>query len=364
MRHLHVVLPGNVDDPGRPSGGNTYDLKVCRGLREMGWTVNEHRAVGSWPAPDAVSRQQLRETLASIPAGAVVLVDGLVGSAVPDVLVPESGRLRIVVLVHLPLGYCPSTTSVAGQVDEGPLDAAFEREREVLTAAAAVVVTSTWTRAWVVESYGLEGERVRTVEPGTDHAELTATAESGGRLLCVGAVSRPKGHDTLVDALAGVRDLDWDLRFIGALDIDPVLVAGLAQRAVAAGVRDRLTVAGPATETEVAAAYAGADLLVLASRSETYGMVVTEALARGLPVVATAVGGVPQALGYGDGPTRPGLLVPPDDARALGEALRSWLLDPNLRRVLRAAALERRTRLPSWSVTCADLAEALHEAAS
>jgi glycosyltransferase involved in cell wall biosynthesis len=88
-------------------------------------------------------------------------------------------------------------------------------------------------------------------------------------------------------------------------------------------------------------------------------MVVTEALARGLPVVAAEVGGVPEALGHGADGTRPGLLVPPDDPAALRDALRSWLEDADLRRRLRRAARERRASLSGWSRTTSVLADVL-----
>jgi glycosyltransferase involved in cell wall biosynthesis len=92
-------------------------------------------------------------------------------------------------------------------------------------------------------------------------------------------------------------------------------------------------------------------------------MVVTEALARGLPVVAAEVGGVPEALGHGADGTRPGLLVPPDDPAALRDALRAWLEEGDLRRRLRRAARERRASLSSWSTTASVVAEVLVGAA-
>ncbi len=116
---------------------------------------------------------------------------------------------------------------------------------------------------------------------------------------------------------------------------------------------------GPRTGADLDRSYAAADLLVLASRAETYGMVVTEALARGLPVVAAEVGGVPEALGHGANGTRPGLLVPPGDPAALGAALRSWLGDADLRSRLRRAARERRESLAGWPVTSSVLAGVL-----
>jgi glycosyltransferase involved in cell wall biosynthesis len=101
--------------------------------------------------------------------------------------------------------------------------------------------------------------------------------------------------------------------------------------------------------------------MVLASRAETYGMVVTEALARGLPVVATEVGGLTEALGYGADGMRPGLLVPPEDPAALAAALRAWLADAELRGRLRRAAEERRRSLCGWLSTASVLAGVLAE---
>jgi glycosyltransferase involved in cell wall biosynthesis len=89
----------------------------------------------------------------------------------------------------------------------------------------------------------------------------------------------------------------------------------------------------------------------MASRAETYGMVVTEALAHGLPVITTDVGGVTEALGHGTDGVRPGLLIPPDDPTALAGALRSWLGKAELRARLRGAARERRRSLREWSTT-------------
>ena len=93
-------------------------------------------------------------------------------------------------------------------------------------------------------------------------------------------------------------------------------------------------------------------------------MVVTEALAHGLPVVATEVGGVPEALGHGADGVRPGLLVPPGEPAALGAALRAWLGDAELRLRLRRAAGERRASLSGWSTTASVLAGVLAEAAA
>ena len=108
MTAVHVVVPDGIDDPARPSGGNAYDRRVCRGLAAIGWSVREHAVAGSWPRPDAAACAALAGVVQRIPDGAVVLLDGLIASAAPEVLVPQAGRLRLVVLVHMPLGDRPA----------------------------------------------------------------------------------------------------------------------------------------------------------------------------------------------------------------------------------------------------------------
>jgi glycosyltransferase involved in cell wall biosynthesis len=320
---VHVVVPDDIDDPTRPSGGNNYDRHVCRGLAAIGWSVHEH------PVPASLG--ELARTLQAIPEDAVVLLDGLVASTAPKVFVPHASRLRLVVLVHMPL-----------------LD---DREREVLSAAAAVIVTSAWSRRRLLEVHGLPPGNAHVAAPGVDAADLAAGTPAGQALLCVAAVTPVKGHDVLLDALATIADLPWDCSCVGSLDRDPAYVASLP--------RGRARFLGPLTGAALDRCYAAADLLVLASREEAYGMVVSEALARGLPVVVTEVGGVTEALGHGADGIRPGLLVAPDDAAALGAALRGWLGDGELRGRLRRAARERRASLAGWSTTTSVIADVL-----
>jgi glycosyltransferase involved in cell wall biosynthesis len=270
--------------------------------------------------------------VARIPDGAVVLLDGLIASDAPEVLVPQAGRVAQVVLVHMPM--------------------ADDRERDVLHAAAAVVTTSAWARRRLLELYALAIERVHVAEPGVDAADLAPGTAAGDALLCVAAVTPGKGHDVLLGGLQAALDLSWRCACVGSLVRDPTFADGVRRRA-RDGLGDRVHFAGPRTGLELDRAYASADLLVLASHSETYGMVVSEALARGMPVLATDVGGVTEALGRAGDGTRPGLLVPPADPAALGTALRAWLADARLRDRLRRAARDRRASLRGWPHTTA-----------
>ena len=351
---VHVVLPEGIDDPARPSGGNVFDRQVCHGLTLIGWSVHEHAVPGSWPRPDVTAHEALAGVVERIPDDSVVLIDGLVASTAAEVLVPQARRLRLVVLVHMPLGHRPA--------DDG-VEAIRTRERAVLSAAASVVTTSAWTRRRLLELYRLPADRVHVAQPGVDAADLAAGTAAGRELLCVAAVTRDKGHDVLLDALATTADLSWRCVCVGSLDRDPAFVASLRRRALDGGIGDRVHFPGPRTGVALERSYAAADVLVLASRAETYGMVVTEALARGLPVVAAEVGGVTEALGHGADGVRPGVLVPPDDPAALGAALRAWLTDAELRERSRRAARERRASLSGWSTTTTAVAGVLAGAA-
>ena len=343
---VHVVMPAGVRDPARPSGGNAYDVKVCDGLATRGWSVREHEVAGSWPWPDVAAREELADVLRSIPDGEVVLVDGLVGSAAPETLVHQRNRLRLVVLVHMPLGHAFAASP--------PVVSA---EAQALAAADIVIVTSEWTRDWLLDAYPLQPVRLRVAVPGAEPARLATRSDLGTRLLAVGPVSRGKGHDTLVTALNRLEDLDWKLECVGSLTVDVETSRNVARWAATTGGRVRVT--GPLEAEAVEAAYASADLLVHPSRSETYGMVLTEALARGVPVLATRVGGTHEALGMSRG-CLPGLLITPGDPAALAAALRLWLTDEETRRSLRRAARARRATLPSWDATI----DAVHQALS
>ncbi|MGD9961529.1 glycosyltransferase family 4 protein [Nocardioides sp.] len=344
MKTVHVVVPPGLDDPGRPSGGNTYDRRVCGGLAALGWTVHEHPVAGTWPHPTSADLEALRELLARIPDGVPVLVDGLIASVAAEPLAAAGARMPVVALVHMPLG---------AQVGEGA----------VLRSAAAVVTTSRWTRQRLLAEHRLDPDLVHVALPGVEPADLATGHPTGGSLLCVAAVAAHKGHDLLLSALAGLSAADWHLTCVGALDLQPEFVQRLRRQVADYGLTGRVSFAGPRTGPTLEEAYAAADVLVSASRTESYGMVVTEALARGLPVIATRVGGHPEALGRTTRGVLPGLLVAPDDAAALSEALGRWLGDPVLRSSLRVAAAERRGSLTGWSATAAEVSRVLRQVA-
>jgi glycosyltransferase involved in cell wall biosynthesis len=249
---------------------------------------------------------------------------------------PATARLRVLVLLHMPL-----------RTDD---------ERELLRRCAGVVTSSRWVGARLCAD-GLEPGRVTVAEPGVDPADPVAGSTTGGRLLSVAVLAPHKGQDVLIAALHRLADLDWTCTLAGSADADPAFAARL--RVHAGGLGERVRFVGPLAGPELDLAYASADLLVHPSRAETYGMVITEALARAIPVVATDVGGIAGALGRDARGNRPGCLLPPDDVDALAGAIRGWLTDRVRRADWRRAATARRSALAGWSTTADLLADAL-----
>jgi glycosyltransferase involved in cell wall biosynthesis len=343
MRTVTFVLPGDVDDPAVASGGNVYGLRMCAQLGARKLAVP-----GSWPEGDPAV---LAESLAALPDGEVVVIDGLVAGGWPEVVGPAAQRLRLAVLVHLPLG------------DEAGRDPALAadldtRERATLR-TAAVVATSTWSARRLVELHDLDPRRVHVVAPGADPAPVAPGTDGRSQLLCVAAVTPHKGQDLLVEALAGVAGLPWTCVCVGPLRRDPAFAGRVRELIDRRGLSDRVELAGPRTGDALEASYAAADLVVLPSQAETYGMVVAEALMHGIPVLAAAVGAVPDTLGRAPDGSVPGILVPERDPATFAAALRRWFTEPDLRDQLRTSASHRRQTLPGWPEAAGELSTVL-----
>jgi glycosyltransferase involved in cell wall biosynthesis len=195
--------------------------------------------------------------------------------------------------------------------------------REVYRRADRVVAVSTAIRNLLVEEYDVPPERAEVILPATTAPMVDPPVVPGpcGAVLGVaGRLVPEKGVDIFLEAASLVRAVVPPARFV--IVGDGPMRADLERRAAALGIADRVTFTG--FRVDAPQIIAGLTLLAVPSRSDGSPLVVCEAMAAGIPVVASRVGGLPDLVI--DGCT--GLLVRPGEAEDLARAMVSLLLDP------------------------------------
>jgi glycosyltransferase involved in cell wall biosynthesis len=336
VKDIAFIVPGALD---QLTGGYLFDRRIVDGLRRAGRSVTVHELPGTHPDADATARRAAAALLAGLAANTAAVIDGLALPAFFDCLTPQaSAQAKLVGFVHHPLAL---ETGLAAET--GERFAAIEMR--LLPRLTGVLCPSAIT-AWAVEDYGVPRARIIITPPGT---EKPATAPHRGlrdgpvQLLSIGSLTPRKGHRLLIEALATLTDRAWRLRCIGSLTRDRQTTAAVERAIAAHGLGDRVELAGEWPPARLGAAYAAADVFVLPSYHEGYGMAFAEALAYGLPVVGTTAGAIPETV-----PASASLLVPPGDGAALAAALRLLLDNAPLRARLAAGAAAAGAALPDW----------------
>lgn len=340
MRELALIVPGSIE---QLTGGYLYGRHLTAGLRRTGVAVAVHELAGEFPETDARARAEAGAALATLGDGAVAVIDGLALDGFAECLEQAARRLRLIALVHHPLA-----------AETGIGAAAASRfaalEARLLPLVAGVVCPSASTAA-AIAAYGVAPARIAVCAPGTMRpARQAPPASVSGpcRLLSVATVTPRKGHRVLIAALARLGARPWRLRLVGSLSRDPGETALLRETIAIHGLAARVELAGEWPPARLEDAYEAADIFVLASYHEGYGMAFAEALAHGLPIVATTGGAIPETV-----PASAGLLVPPGDEAALGAALARLIDDPALRARLGAGATAAGAALPDWDEAAA-----------
>jgi len=333
---LAFAVPGSLD---QPTGGYAYDRRVIAGLRRLGAAVDVVDLGDGFPrpAPEVAGAALVR--LAGVPAGRPIVIDGLALGVLPDAAQALRATHKVIALVHHPL----ALESGLGAAEAAALRAS---ERAALAATRHVVATSPATARLLVADYGVDRSALSVVVPGVDAVTVEPRIRAEGdtvNLLAVGAVVRRKGYDVLIAALARLVDLDWKLVIAGDCTRERQTAGELATRLVQLRFGERVRMAGAVGDAELARLYGAADLFVLASRFEGYGMAFAEAIAHGVPVVGTKAGAIPETV-----PEAAGILVAPDNVAGLAAALRSMIADAALRARCAAAARRAAALLPTW----------------
>lgn len=347
MTRAVFAIPGDL---ATPTGGYRYDREVLARAGTSGVDLVHLALPGSYPNPSADDLLRTAGALVSLPAGDVLLIDGLAYGALPESIC-LSIKSPIVALVHHPLA-----------LESGiPPEAAARlraSERTALAHARAVIVTSRSTARILAEDYDVAPDRITVAEPGTEPVPRAGgSGEPAPVILAVGALSPRKGYDVLVEALARLGGEAWRLVIAGARDRSPDTDAALQAAIARHGLARRITLAGAVSDAELDRLYDGADIFVLPSRYEGYGMVLGEAMARGLPIVTTTGGAAAETV-----PEGAAIKVPPGDARALASGLSRLIASRRLRADYADRAFRAGEALPGWDDTARIVAGVLARA--
>jgi glycosyltransferase involved in cell wall biosynthesis len=327
MTEIAFVVPGRLD---QVTGGYLFDRRIVEGLRKRGRAVRVIELSGSDPKANG-------GTLANLADGTKTVVDGLALGNLAETVAAQARRLRVIAFVHGPLAQEASLSPAAAKK-------ASACEAGLLSLVCGVLCPSRKTAA-AIEGYGIPFERIAVVPPGTAKPtrRLRPWRSPVRRLLCVANLVPRKGHELLVEALARLRGLDWSLRCVGSLERHPATARAVRRLIRSVGLGQRITLDGECPAHSISLAYRTADAFVLPSFHEGYGMVYAEAMAHGLPVIATTAGAIPETV-----PSQAGLLVPPGDQAALARALRRVIAQPAFAARLAAGSRARGARLPDW----------------
>lgn len=340
---LTFAYPGNLE---LRTGGYGYDREIIKGLRQLDWDVDLLPLGDGFPSPADQTLRDAERQLSALQDGELVLIDGLAFGVMDTWAMRESERLRIVALVHHPL-------ALETGLNEERNALLRQSERAALTATRHIIVTSTMTAAELMENFSVPPHKITVAVPGTARPSPWRKVHNDiPKILSVGSLTRRKGHDILIAALAKVLDLPWHTTIIGNPRLDCAIADALAEQIKKLKLSDRVTLAGESDD--LASAYEKADIFALASRYEGYGMVFAEALSYGLPIIACKAGAVPDVV-----PSDAGILVPVNDVDATASALRSLLSDPQARVRRSEAATRAGKLLPGWADTSQIISQTL-----
>lgn len=337
-QEVTFVYPGDLDTR---TGGYRYDKRIIHELQsnvipEHRWNVTLMSLHGDYPFPSTTQLTDALRQIADIPDGTLTVIDGLAYGVMPEVIKLHAERLLIVALVHHPLA-----------LETGLSDSQSAQLRELETQAlryAHRVITTSHLTALSLADYHVATEMIQAILPGTDSANISAGSRGDcAELLCVATLTPRKGHSVLLDALKQITDIPWHLNCAGSLDRDSATYQTLVHKCHQNGISSNVSFVGELSDSQLDQYYDKADLFVLASYHEGYGMVLTEAIARGLPIVCSDAGAMPHTV-----PDGAGILVPAGDDRAFANAIRNYFTNEMLRTRLRQAALDAREQLRNW----------------
>ncbi|MEP3631082.1 MAG: glycosyltransferase family 4 protein [Hyphomicrobiales bacterium] len=342
---IRFIIPGDINTP---SGGYRYDRTILEEWRELNVAFDLVSLSGSYPNPSDDDKALAFSIIDECDDADITIVDGLAGGCFPELIEELSKSAPCISLLHHPL-------SLENGISQEEAEFLEETERKGLNFTKAVITTSSATSKTVAELFAIDNAVIHTVEPGVTRATpIEFRTEPPLSILSVGSITERKGHDVLIKALALIKEEQWHLTIIGPQNFDRACFLELTALCQELGVSDRVTFLDSLSEDELSQQYAKADIFALASRYEGYGMAYAEAIVRGIPVIGTTAGAIPDTV-----PLEAGILTLADDVEAFSKALSSLLNDTPLRHKKHLGALAVEPDFPTWSGSAKKILEIL-----
>ncbi len=333
-RHAVFAVPGDL---ATPTGGYVYDRRMVAHLRANDWKVDVIDLGDGFPHVSEAGRHVAEDRLARASTHGPVVVDGLALGVLPEAAATLSGTHKLVALVHHPLALETGLSDVQRM-------SLLASERRALSRVRHIITTSETTKSILLSDFGVAADWVSVVRPGVERVTCPVRREGKNvSLLAVGSIVPRKGYDVLIAALAMLKDLPWHLMIVGDRMRDTTTAARIDDLVREHALADRIVMTGAVPNERLATLYMNADVFVLPSRYEGYGMAFADAIAYGLPVIGTTGGAIPEAV-----PSEASVLVPPDDVSALASALRRVIGDEDIRRSLAESARRAAQSLSTW----------------
>jgi glycosyltransferase involved in cell wall biosynthesis len=339
---LIFAIPGDLSIL---TGGYAYARRLLKELPHQGISIEPLRLPESFPHPTSADIAQTLYLLQQRP-DALWLFDGLALGAFPPELLAALPQ-RSLALIHHPLA-----------LEEGltvkQVRAFHQSEKEALALMQGIITTSHTTADVLVKDYAVSPEKLTIAEPGTDPAMRAKGTGSPFHWLAIGTVTPRKAFPLLVEALASLKDQNWFLTILGATDRNLEETHKLVAAIENHGLRERISLLGSCSATECEPFWQTADAFVSSSLYEGYGMVLTEAMARGLPLVASTGGAASATV-----PEHVGIKVEPGDLDAMQQAMARMMKNAPFRRTCADSSWECRKTLPKWEETARHVSEAV-----
>ncbi len=340
---VYFAVPGDLSNL---TGGYGYDRELIKGLSQLGIPVELLSLSAEFPAPGTAALAETARIFANLPDGALVIIDGLAFGVMDTIAQQHSQRLTLIALCHHPLAF---ETGIS-EAQKKLLQAS---ESYALNAARAIIVTSAATAQLLVKYFSVADEKIVLARPGTHRQEFARSDNQTPQLLTVATLTKRKGHDVLIKALAQIKHLSWSARWIGSAAFDPEWATNLTQLIQSTGLENRIALLG--NRDDLTEEYQSADAFILPSHFEGYGMAFAEAISFGLPIIAARAGAVPDLV-----PPDAGTLVAPADENALAVAISELLTNHNYRQQLQLGAERAALTLPTWEDCAAIVADTIY----